>query len=118
MISARSWNALRRPPTATAWTNATCRSSCGPGSRTTTPSSLSFYNYPYAFGLLFATGLYAIYQQRGPAFVGDYKKLLAATGEATRPAWRSASGSTCGTRKFWDDSLAIVGRQVDLFCRL
>ena len=28
-------------------------------------AGLSFYNFPYAFGLLFATGLYAIYQQRG-----------------------------------------------------
>ncbi|MCX6054619.1 MAG: hypothetical protein NTZ74_06875 [Chloroflexi bacterium] len=26
-------------------------------------AGLSFYNFPYAFGLLFATGLYAIYQQ-------------------------------------------------------
>jgi len=26
-------------------------------------SGLSFYNYPYAFGLLFGTGLYAIYQK-------------------------------------------------------
>ena len=26
-------------------------------------SDLSFYNFPYAFGLLFGTGLYAIYQQ-------------------------------------------------------
>ncbi len=34
---------------------------------------LSFYNYPYAFGLLFATGLYAIYQQRGEAFVAITK---------------------------------------------
>ena len=33
-------------------------------------SGLSFYNYPYAFGLLFATGLYAIYQQRGEANKG------------------------------------------------
>ncbi|MEP6894908.1 MAG: M3 family oligoendopeptidase, partial [Chloroflexota bacterium] len=44
-------------------------------------SGRSFYNYPYAFGLLFATGLYAIYQQRGAAFVDDYKNLLASTGE-------------------------------------
>lgn len=27
-------------------------------------SGLSFYNYPYAFGLLFGTGLYAIYKER------------------------------------------------------
>jgi len=51
---------------------------------------LSFYNFPYAFGLLFATGLYAIYQQRGAAFVEDYKKLLASTARPTPPAWRSA----------------------------
>ena len=28
-------------------------------------SDIAFYNYPYAFGLLFSTGLYAIYKQRG-----------------------------------------------------
>ena len=31
-------------------------------------ADLSFYNFPYAFGLLFATGLYAIYQKRGKDF--------------------------------------------------
>ncbi len=44
---------------------------------------LSFYNFPYAFGLLFGLGLYAIYQQRGRAFVPDYQNLLASTGEGT-----------------------------------
>ena len=28
-------------------------------------AGFSFYNYPYTFGLLFATGLYAIYKKRG-----------------------------------------------------
>ena len=79
---------------------------------------LSFYNYPYAFGLLFATGLYAIYQQRGPAFVEDYRKLLAATGEAPAATLAKRFGIDITTRKFWDDSLAIVGRQVDRFCEL
>jgi len=44
-------------------------------------TGISFYNYPYAFGLLFGTGLYAIYQERGGDFVDDYKTLLASTGE-------------------------------------
>ncbi len=35
---------------------------------------LSFYNFPYAFGLLFAKGLYAIYEQEGQAFIPKYKK--------------------------------------------
>ncbi|HMN62588.1 MAG TPA: M3 family metallopeptidase, partial [Anaerolinea sp.] len=42
----------------------------------------SFYNFPYSFGLLFGIGLYALYQQRGPAFVPAYQRLLASTGEA------------------------------------
>lgn len=48
-------------------------------------TGLSFYNFPYAFGLLFGTGLYAIYQETraGAAFVADYMDLLASTGEAT-----------------------------------
>jgi pepF/M3 family oligoendopeptidase len=80
--------------------------------------ALSFYNYPYAFGLLFATGLYAIYQQRGPAFVEDYKKLLASTGEANAANLAKRFGIDIRTRKFWDDSLAIIGRQVDRFCAI
>ena len=31
-------------------------------------AGLSFYNWPYAFGLLFAKGLYGIYQKEGKLF--------------------------------------------------
>jgi pepF/M3 family oligoendopeptidase len=79
---------------------------------------LSFYNFPYAFGLLFATGLYAIYRQRGAAFVEDYKKLLASTGEATAANLAKRFGIDIRTRKFWDDSLAIIGKRVDRFCEI
>jgi oligoendopeptidase F len=79
---------------------------------------LSFYNYPYAFGLLFATGLYAIYQQRGEAFVEDYKNLLASTGEETAAKLARRFGIDITKRKFWDDSLAIIGKRVDRYCEL
>ena len=79
---------------------------------------LSFYNYPYAFGLLFATGLYAIYQQRGEAFVEDYKNLLASTGEETAAKLAKRFGIDITKRKFWDDSLAIIGKRVDRYCEL
>src|SRR3990172_8603914 len=42
-----------------------------------------FYNFPYAFGLLFATGLYAIYQQQSAGFIPHYMNLLASTSEDT-----------------------------------
>lgn len=81
-------------------------------------SSLSFYNYPYAFGLLFATGLYAIYQQRGEEFVDDYTNLLASTGEETAAKLAKRFGIDITKRKFWDDSLAIIGKHIDRYCEL
>ena len=77
-----------------------------------------FYNFPYAFGLLFATGLYAIYQQRGADFVPDYMNLLASTGEDTAAKLAKRFGIDITKRKFWDDSLAIIGRRVDRYAAL
>ncbi|MBC7879222.1 MAG: M3 family oligoendopeptidase [Anaerolineales bacterium] len=79
---------------------------------------LSFYNFPYAFGLLFGTGLYAIFQQRGAEFVNDYKNLLASTGEATAADLADRFGINIRTKKFWADSLAIIGKRVDRYCEL
>ena len=80
--------------------------------------NLSFYNYPYAFGLLFATGLYAIYKKRGEAFVEDYKNLLASTGEETAAKLAKRFGIDITKRKFWDDSIAIIGKHIDRYCDL
>jgi len=79
---------------------------------------LSFYNFPYAFGLLFGTGLYAIYKQRGAEFVNDYKALLASTGEASAADLAARFGIDIRTPKFWEDSLAIIGKRVDRYCEL
>jgi pepF/M3 family oligoendopeptidase len=80
--------------------------------------NLSFYNFPYAFGLLFATGLYAVYQKRGADFVPDYKNLLASTGEERAAELADRFGINIRAKKFWADSLAIIGRQVDRYCEL
>jgi len=77
-----------------------------------------FYNFPYAFGLLFATGLYAIYQQQGAGFIPDYMNLLASTGEDTAAKLAKRFGIDITKRKFWDDSLAIIGKHIDRYCEL
>ena len=81
-------------------------------------TGLSFYNYPYAFGLLFATGLYAIYKLRGESFVEDYKNLLASTGEETAAKLAKRFDIDITKRKFWDDSLAIIGKRIDRYSEL
>ncbi len=81
-------------------------------------AGLSFYNFPYAFGLLFGIGLYAIYKQRGSAFVEEYKQLLASTGEANAADLAARFGIDIRSRKFWDDSLAEIGHRIERYCEL
>ena len=79
---------------------------------------LPFYNFPYAFGLLFGIGLYAIYQQRGAEFVPDYKNLLASTGEASAADLAARFGIDIRSRKFWEDSLNVIAKRIERYCAL
>ena len=81
-------------------------------------SGLSFYNFPYAFGLLFGTGLYAIYQERGSDFVDDYKELLASTGSANAATLGDRFGINIREKAFWENSLNVVGERVDRYVEL
>jgi len=81
-------------------------------------AGLSFYNFPYAFGMLFGVGLYAIYKQRGADFVPDYKKLLSSTGEAPAAELAARFDIDISDKKFWDDSLAVVAKRIDRYCEL
>ena len=77
-----------------------------------------FYNFPYAFGGLFARGLYARYEQEGEAFLPKYKKLLYTTSVATAEDTAAVAGIDLTDRQFWCDALQTVADQIDLLCRL
>ena len=81
-------------------------------------AELSFYNFPYAFGLLFGTGLYAQYQARGPAFVADYEALLASTGQAAPAELAARFGIDLRRPEFWRESLAVIERRIDRYLEL
>jgi len=76
---------------------------------------LSFYNYPYAFGCLFAKGLYSVYRERGEAFVEDYKALLSNTGEAQAADLAARFGIDIRAKAFWAASLAQIGEQIERY---
>lgn len=81
-------------------------------------TGLSFYNYPYAFGNLFAKGLYAIYKEKGEAFVEDYKALLASTGEASAADLAARFGIDIRSKEFWVASLAQIAPQIERYKQL
>ena len=78
-------------------------------------TQLSFYNYPYAFGSLFAKGLYKVYRERGEAFVQDYKSLLSTTGEAQAADLAARFGIDIRSKAFWAGSLAQIGEQIERY---
>ncbi len=78
----------------------------------------TFYNFPYAFGGLFARGLYAQYEREGAAFVPKYKKLLRTTTVATAEDVAKVAGIDLTDKEFWRGALQTVAQQIDLVCGL
>ena len=81
-------------------------------------SGLSVYNFPYAFGNLFAQGLYALYLKQGDAFVANYKEMLRTTSIHSIEEDGAELGIDLTKNEFWEASLAMLARQVDQFCKL
>lgn len=79
---------------------------------------LSFYNFPYAFGNLFAVGLYSLFLKEGEAFVTKYKAMLAATPCCTVEEAGAMLGLDLTSKEFWQESLAQIAKKVELFCEM
>ena len=78
----------------------------------------TFYNFPYAFGGLFARGLYAQYEREGAAFVPKYKKLLYTTPIATAEDVAKVADIDLTDKAFWRAALQSIADQIDLLCTL
>jgi len=74
---------------------------------------LSYYNYPYLFGLLFGLGLYAIYRNDPGTFPDRYDSLLASTGRANAAELAARFDIDLRDRGFWRSSLAVIRDDID-----
>jgi oligoendopeptidase F len=82
-------------------------------------SGLPFYNFPYTFGYLLSTGLYAHSVAAGAKFPEQYRRLLTATGcMETEAAVQSTTGYDLSQPAFWEKSLDVVERRVGQFVEL
>lgn len=76
-------------------------------------ASLHFYNFPYAFGLLFGLGVYERYLEKGEAFLPEYDALLAATGLGDVKNVAARVGIDVTDVNFWRKSLSVVEKMID-----
>ena len=81
-------------------------------------SGLSFYNFPYAFGNLFAVGLYNMFLEEGENFIPKYKAMLKATPTCTIEEAGAMMGIDLSDKKFWQSSLALIAKDIEEFCAL
>ena len=78
----------------------------------------NFYNFPYAFGLLFAKGLYAEYLKKGSEFSSEYEKLLSITGKHNIADITKEVGIDIHNKEFWKSSLRTIEEDIDKFMEL
>ena len=72
-----------------------------------------FYNYPYAFGILFGAGLNALRKQMGEAFWPMYENLLRFSGAGTVREVAASVGIDVGNVDFWRSALRQYTDKID-----
>ena len=77
--------------------------------------NLSFYNFPYAFGGLFARGLYEKYKSEGDEFLPKYRGLLNSTTIMSVENAAKQAEIDIEDPEFWRSSLASYEKMIDEF---
>jgi oligoendopeptidase F len=82
-------------------------------------SGTPFYNFPYTFGFLFATGIYDRALKEGSSFAKRYHDLLADTGGMnTEEVAKKHLGVDLTKEGFWRDSVDRVLADIEPFLKL
>jgi len=81
-------------------------------------SDLAFYNFPYAFGQLFALALYNRYRNEGSGFAGTYRDILLGTGRLDAIAVTKTAGFDIEDTAFWMSGVSLFVEKIDEFEKL
>ena len=73
----------------------------------------TFYNWPYAFGLLFGIGLYARYTADPDRFRSGYDDLLSSTGLGSAAELAARFDIDITDVAFWRSSLDVLRGRID-----
>ncbi len=77
-----------------------------------------FYNFPYTFGYLFSTGVYARALAEGPSFADKYVALLRDTGRTrVEDLAQKHLGVDLTRPEFWQSAIDLVIADVDAFLK-
>ena len=80
-------------------------------------TGLDFYNFPYAFGQLFAAALYAKFRTEGKSFTERYEQLLADTGNMSCEDLCAKAGFDIRDKAFWKSGIDVYAQEVETLVR-
>lgn len=78
-------------------------------------TDIHFYNFPYAFGLLFGLGVFAKYREKGSAFMSEYNALLGSCGRGKVADVAASVGIDVRSAAYWRGALDVVRAEVEQF---
>jgi pepF/M3 family oligoendopeptidase len=82
-------------------------------------TDVPFYNFPYTFGYLFATGVYRRAKAEGPAFAKKYRALLEDTGKMTsEDVAKKHLGVNLSKEDFWHEAIETALSDIEPFVKL
>lgn len=76
-----------------------------------------FYNYPYAFGLLFGLALYETYRREKEGFLERYEDLLASSGQYKAEELGARFGFRLESPEFWRKGVKVIEERVEALAR-
>ncbi len=81
-------------------------------------TALDFYNYPYAFGQLFAMALYEQYKQNGDSFTQLYPEIMSKTGSMSCEDLCKIAGLNIQDERAWSKAISIYTNEIKDFVSL
>lgn len=78
---------------------------------------LDFYNFPYAFGQLFAAGLYQRAKKEGSDFAKTYEILLSQTGSMSCEELCLKAEFDITKKDFWKSGIEMYAKEVEEYCK-
>lgn len=81
-------------------------------------TGLDFYNFPYAFGQLFAVALYQRYLKEGKSFAKTYKEILSRSGSMSCEELCRNAGFDITDMEFWKSGIEFYSSRIREFSEL
>lgn len=78
----------------------------------------NYYNFPYAYGVLFSKGLFSLYLKDKETFIKKYDDMLSITGKSSLYEVGKFIGVDLKSKDFWLSSLNLIIEDINKYCQI